>query len=232
MGVDLGADTRSNIDGIIKLLNNKDGKDKSIKIIQYTAKLLIDFGSRKSTRATFACTGLQKNLDPLVSNLSTFRKIIRLGNCLTTAREIHKQGWFKAQAIDYIDLYNEIFDDLYLLLKIGVIFGVKDTKRNKHWAHIADREANRAWMAAIVINIYSELYKRRIIQSRKRLNKHTKQDEDALYWSNVSIFKLLCDFAFCWIDFFDTDVDSSIPIITGLLSGVCGYCKTWHKLNG
>lgn len=218
---------RSTIDGVLTLLNDKDGKDKSIKIIQYSAKLLVDLGSRPQLEAAFNRTGLKDNLNPLISGFSTFRKIIRLGNFLTTAREIQLHGWTKAHVIEYIDLYNEIFDDIYLLLKLGVVFSRKDAKKTKRWVHLADREANRAWLAAIFLNLNSEFRKRQAINAQNA----EKKSQDALLWSNISIFKLFCDLIFCWIDLFETEVDPSVQIITGLLSGICGYCKTWHKLN-
>jgi hypothetical protein len=207
------------VDIVLKTLSDKDGKDKSLKLIQYTGKLILWAGSTRRLHAKFSQYGIGGPIKPLVTQLSMFRKIIRLGNWLKSLREIIKQGWTQTEIVDYIDLYTEIFDDIYLLVKIGVLAG-NNPKRSKRWEHIADREASRGWFLSIIFNLYGEL------QKRKRVT-----DPQARRMSTISTVKLLCDGVFCGVDVFELEVDSMVQICSGLMSGMLSYYKIFRKLS-
>ncbi|ANB13565.1 Peripheral peroxisomal membrane peroxin [Sugiyamaella lignohabitans] len=242
-----GRNWADSLDTVIKVLNDKDGKDKTLKVIQYTGKLILWAGARKPLKATFDSYPIANRIDPLVSNLSGFRKTIRLGNWLSTGRAMIKAGLEEAEWIDFIDLYTEICDDLYLLAKIGTV-SFRDAKVHKRWVEIFDREACRGWFLAIIINLYGEYKKRLTIERKIQAEVRQKDSEkqgtlvdsstaselsklhQARWMSQINLAKLLCDFIFCAIDVFEADINPVVQIVTGLTSGSIGYYKLYKKM--
>lgn len=141
-----------------------------------------------------------------------FRKVIRLGNWISTGREIYLHG---GGLVDYVDLYTEIADDLYLLAKMGVI--------NKKSEHYWDGHANKGWMMAIIINLHAEFVKYRSMT--------VDTPYEVKKASILNMAKLLFDFVFCFVDLAELEVDPYVQILTGLASGILSYRKVYNKLG-
>lgn len=131
--------SRISIDAILTTLNDKDGKDKSFKIIQYTGRLL--------SMTYFDGKPKPRQLESLISQFSQFRKIIRLGNWLAIARHLYLHK--KIEILELVDLYTEISDDIYCLGRMGVL--------SKNLGHRADFHANIGWFLSVVLQLQAKL---------------------------------------------------------------------------
>lgn len=282
------------VDLFIHVFNNKDGKDKIIKIIQYACRVIVwvdmkryirdlvlssgpsgssrsgSPGSGSPKRKTLTQTALIyliiiKWAKTIIPQFSMFRKIMRFGNWF---EPIHNIGHISTDLIsaaktkqcssttstslpsfdsilqtkvytthflnDAIEIYNALFDDIYLFTKFGLF------KHNPHLGHWADRHANGAWLAAIFVALFGE-YKNLWIQDElynKLLNKSSssksssssessslidnnnnneKQTSNKLNFKEIyiisekrrlsllNILKLFCDMTFCTIDLFELE---------------------------
>lgn len=220
------------VEVIAKILTVADGRDKTFKLIQYTSRLILRAGSTRQLKPYLDRSGLSGPLNPLISHMSMVRQIIRLGNWISTLSEVCHEWEFKVtkdRFVLLVDLYTEVFDDIYCLGKMGVL-------KNKRLLAIADVQAVRGWFIAIIFNLRDEFVK---YQNRKSilrgLNGRVSPEKLAAlkeesYTGTITTTKLLCDFVFCGIDFFELDVDPAYQIITGLLSGILGYHKLYRKL--
>lgn len=188
---------RINIDTVLTTLNDKDGKDKSFKIIQYTGRLLLMtyFDGRSKPR----------QLESLISQLSQFRKIIRLGNWLTGARHLylHKD----IDILELVELYTEIFDDIYCLGRMGVL--------PKELGHRADFHANIGWFLSV------------LIQLQAKCGSYSKTGK----FDTASTVKLLCDMVFSGLDVFEFEGPrvTKIQTVVGLISGILSYRKLYNR---
>lgn len=190
------------VDTMIEIMQRRDGKDKTIKIIQYTGKLLIRLSDTNRLKLLALRLQVVPTLAPLVKELSMFRKFIKLGDWVKSGRELMTD---KATLVDYVDWYTEIMDDLYLLAKIGTI--------NSKNTRLYERQAELAWYVAILLNISS------------------KMDKPRTHAWKIDMAKLSCDFVFCTVDVFQPKCDPSWQIVSGLLSAVFGYYKIWLKVR-
>jgi hypothetical protein len=226
------------VEVITEILTVADGRDKTFKLIQYTSRLILRTGSTKALKPFLDRSGLSGPLNPLVSHLSMFRKIIRLGNWISTLSELCEEWKGVSKMINkdgillLIDLYTEIFDDIYCLGKMGIL-------KNKRLLQVADVQAVRGWFYSILFGLHTEFVKYQARQVKiQTLNKNggmTSEQKAALkeevYASSISTTKMFCDLVFCGIDYFELDADPAYQIVTGLASGVLGYHKLYRKLS-
>lgn len=190
------------IDTVVEILQKRDGKDKSIKIIQYTSRLIMRLGKIPAFETWYSKSGLDMRLNPLARELSMFRKVIKLFDWMKSLREMQSEDDLDWVAL--VDLYTEIMDDLYFYAKIGLL--------NKALTDKFSRQADYGWYIAILANLYAK-------SKAPVKNKAWKLD----------VAKLLCDFVFCTIDVFEPRVDSAWQIVSGLASASIGYYKIWRK---
>lgn len=126
----------STVNTVIQVLNNKDGKDKTIKLIQYSCKLLLHVGVKDDLQI----------MTRLASNMSLFRAMMRLGNWLEPSHSISKGSKGEDLVVDALDVCTAICDDIICLKKMGIV-------KNKRVTAIADQQAAMCWFLAILFNL-------------------------------------------------------------------------------
>ena|SRR5436305_10657402 len=174
-----------------------EGRDKVVKLIQYTSRLLVLHPSFPS-----------KRLRPLISQLSMTRKVIKLGHGIFPYIELRKGGLGTLTLIrEFVEFLNDFWDDVYCLSRIGFL-------RNAKIQHWSETWANRAWMTGIIMDLHVLLERKKVMRMKLKTVKETKiylevgspQDDDIMvreklkneaYWIDVSIAKLLADLSFC-----------------------------------
>lgn len=120
------------MDKVISLLNDKNGKDKSLKIIQYSCKLLMHFGNR------------DVNTAKLASSMSFFRAMMRLFNWIECGYNITTaQG--ESLVVEALDFCTAITDDISCMKKMGIL-------KSSRLTSIADRQGAITWFLSILIN--------------------------------------------------------------------------------
>lgn len=262
----------------LRIFNSKDGKDKVIKMIHYTLKLVLwaDSHTRlrqavgvgksaaasrnektKNNRAllnkTFVYLVLMRWIQVFAKELSMFRQILRFGNWmepLHALRGIATKGICdnKSRTVlidNLIELYNAVFDDFYLIAKMGLT-----NKSFPGLGTFADTQVNYAWMASIILGLNRE--RRKMIEQGREYTKmydtETSGNQDkeinlqklavsrseldyARKNSLLTVSKLFCDFIFCGLELapFGSKVTPLIPTTAGLMSAFLGYYKMYIR---
>jgi len=233
---------------LLDLLSLSDGRDKSLKIVQYALNIIIwrlSFTQIKGNEFEKSCQTLQKTL-------SDSRKVFRLGNWISVWKEV-KQGpnWgnsFFLRIILYISkvcaLITSSSDDTSWFLKAT---GSKNPYREKisQWGDIA-------WTITIcceLVNLALEQYKNYIKVQKVRTLQYNQDGVakisvdpttsetqlQSIYRERWLIFinqvKLLCDLPVASSHGFSLDTNPGIIAISGFISSSCGLYKVYSKLR-
>jgi Peroxisomal biogenesis factor 11 (PEX11) len=173
-----------------------EGKDKVIKLMQYSSRLILLLSSAPS-----------KRLRPFISQMSMTRKVIKLGHGIFPYMELSKGGLRTLAMIRAIvEFINDFWDDVYCLSRIGFL-------KSARLQHVSEEWANRSWMTGTLIDLWGLWGRRRAMKvkldssfERKFLDVSSEGEDRALertkllteaYWIDVSILKLFMDLGFC-----------------------------------
>src|SRR5271169_6857633 len=124
----------------LKILSNAllltEGRDKVVKLLQYTSRLILLLASRPS-----------KRLKPFISQMSMTRKVLKLGHGIFPYNELIFNGCATKHDLFrvIVEFMNDFWDDVYCLSRIGLL----RSARLQNWSEIW---ANRAWMMSILID--------------------------------------------------------------------------------
>lgn len=210
----------------LTLMGEKGGTDKTIKLIQYTGRLLLwatkqqFFLQRKPLVLLYQLLELDARLNGMVSNFSQFRKIIKLGEWLAPTEDLltSKHPFTSlSYTKEIMEVVNTVGDDIYCLAKMGVV-------RNKTLGRNGELMANWGWYGAIFLNIRValETYRVAVLSGNK----------NDIFDAKLTLFKLANDFIFCTIDCLEPKGLSNIyQTVTGLSSGCVGFYKLWVKIS-
>ena len=175
-----------------------EGRDKVVKLLQYTSRLILLLSSAPS-----------KRLRPFISQMSMTRKVLKLGHGVFPYLELTQGRIPKFVLIRAIvEIINDFWDDVYCLSRIGLL-------RSKRLQEVSEIWANRAWMMGIIMDFHvmmgrkstmakklkaadeNELLGVGVLETPEQNMKRVLQSE--AYWIDVSIWKLLADLGFCCI---------------------------------
>jgi hypothetical protein len=173
-----------------------EGRDKVVKLLQYTSRLIL----------LFSPTHI-KRLKPFISQMSMTRKVLKLGHGVFPYYECTQMGIGRYELVRaVVEFINDFWDDVYCLSRIGFLRSAKVQYLSEIWA-------NRAWMTGIVMDLHVLMEKRtkmmkKIKDSQGRfLNVPGMAEKDMAsqklgieaFWIDISILKLLADLGFCGI---------------------------------
>ncbi|KAJ3273470.1 hypothetical protein HDV01_004390 [Terramyces sp. JEL0728] len=183
-----------------KLLLLNDGRDKIMKVAQYSSKILLWL--------ILVEKGInQTRAKQLASHFSLVRKAIRLAHFLepfNDGLEIAKEKQFgtlqqKLAPLNVvIGICNDISDDIICLAKLGIM--------DKSWIKTMTPYSDRLWYSGIFIDVHSnicdtnELFQK-LANSKDPESRQKLQQK--IFMQRVSLLKLLADFVFCTIDVFE-----------------------------
>lgn len=187
--------SRDGLAVIQKYISDLEGRDKSIKIIQYAFKLLLHYRWVDS-----------KRWSTMVSHFSQTRKILRVGHCLGTIRDMmdlyssssttknHPLRMLATWCGLLITLGNEVADDLFCFYKMGV-FGPTIGKK-------AEKVSIYCWFLGIFIDLKSNLKSLHTLLQQQRKSKDLSMEEQQvhqqkIFLARVSCTKLMMDGIFC-----------------------------------
>ncbi|KAJ3085629.1 hypothetical protein HK102_013984 [Quaeritorhiza haematococci] len=232
----------------ILLLN--DGRDKVLKIIQYTAKTLLwaYLIDQKTNPVAIPRT------KALASHFSTARKIIRLLHWLEPFNSLNDffvkedgarvlLGTSKEQLTplarqmlalevfnNTVGIVNDVSDDVICLGKLSVV--------DKRWVSILSPLSDRLWYTSIFLDMNQNLYDTRKLEIK--LKKAEKEGDaktvstlrEKLYMQRISLAKLCADWVFCTYDVFglgDKGWSEGWQNVSGLIAALLGTYKLWVK---
>ncbi|KAG0242140.1 Peroxisomal membrane protein PMP27 [Actinomortierella wolfii] len=239
-----------------QISNEVDGRDKTIKVIQYFAKLFLWLFLADSKRYKV----LAGRVKALAKQFSTTRKVLRLGHFIdplaavlliykTTMAKVHERGlrrtvlekpknetWrdvTRNRLGDFctiLGFVQDIADDLYCLGSIGVL--------DKVWADKSEPWSIYLWMVGVTIDLHENLQsiydarqqlKRIACEKGKESPEYEKQARK-VHWLQVTTVKLGGDFLFCAYDALHCSFSDGFQAVTGLASGLAGAYKYLGKL--
>lgn len=156
------------------ILKDIDGRDKSMKIIQYVIKLLLYHKVASSKRWT-----------ALATQFSITRQVLCLGNALsdipTLEIAIRKRQILKTGLL-LNAICNAISDDVYCLYRIGIL--------PKKWGLYSEIISSHCWFISITINL--QIYYLNMCQ----LEAQGVHGQD-LQLAKVNVAKSIADLVFC-----------------------------------
>ncbi|CAO3591191.1 unnamed protein product [Absidia cylindrospora] len=212
---------------ISKYISDLEGRDKSIKIIQYAFKILLHYRWVDT-----------KRWSTMVSHFSQTRKLLRVGHCVGTVHDMmdsysssspqKRPLHFLATWCTFaITLGNEVADDLFCFYKMGV-FGPSIGKK-------AEKVSIYCWFLGILIDLRSNLMSLNLLQKQQQQHNQTSSTDDheaqfqKILLARVSCTKLMLDGIFCACDIWQPSFSSALQAWSGFFSGsLSGYkllCK-------
>ncbi|KAF9316394.1 Peroxisomal membrane protein PMP27 [Podila horticola] len=232
-----------------------DGRDKTIKVIQYFAKVFLWLFLSNPKQYEL----LASRIKALAKQFSTTRKVLRLGHFIdpmatvlhmgaVLVHNVQKQGWKSTLAKKSdsswrntvrerlgdmntaIGFVQDISDDIYCLGVIGVL--------DRSFADKAEPWSNRLWMVGVSIDLHENLQS--IWDVKKQIKALQGEDEkvvaqrakleNKLHWLQVTTVKLSGDFLFCAYDNLHCSFSDGFQAVTGFISGLAGAYKFVGKL--
>ena len=200
------------------------GRDRFIKLLQYTSKLLVIIFSSKAVnslvyekkRLFLLKIEFVNRLKRSISEFSTFRKIIKLGDSITAwsslkytyknASLTSRKLWNLIFLNELVEFLNALFDDIECLGKIGLL--------SKRWEFLGGKYADRAWFVAIILDLNKNFAEKQKLMSKMQYTEQSEnekiKDHEQMKWVNFSIIKLLADFGFCSIDVFELKASDAL----------------------
>ncbi|OZJ03394.1 hypothetical protein BZG36_04004 [Bifiguratus adelaidae] len=200
-----------------------DGRDKVLKLTQYTLKLVLYYRTRPSPFAITPGSPLHAALLTFTAQLSITRKLLRLFHFLDPLDTLLQRK--DANPLPtLLALVNDVADDVYCLSKIGGL--------PARWNGIAERWSLRAWFTGTLLELYKQAKTRRRLRQQQKdvVDPQSKTQVDKkLFWLQLSIFKLVMDAIFCAYDLFPIRSHLVLQTWTGLMSGLASSYKLWCK---
>ncbi|KAJ1515746.1 hypothetical protein HMI54_001887 [Coelomomyces lativittatus] len=168
-----------------KFLQLTDGRDKSIKISQYTLQLLLLYYLTQPTTARRPTLAMK--------SLSMTRKLLRLGDSVSSFLDIYESP---STWIHWINVFNDVIDDLICLSKLNLL--------PDSFATFLDPWSSRCWCISVIYDFH-----------------HAK--------TNLTKYKLACDFLFVMNDLVPNKHTKHIQAWTGLAAGCLSTYALWKK---
>ncbi|KAI7879127.1 hypothetical protein K492DRAFT_196221 [Lichtheimia hyalospora FSU 10163] len=189
-----------------KYLKELDGRDKSIKIIQYAFKILLHYNLVN-----------RKKWSSMVSSFSMTRKILRLGLAIGPCRKLLLEPtpslWNSCVLVNEIG--NTVADDIYCLYKLGVV----DGKLGKR----AEIVSMYCWFLGIMHDLHENF------QTLQQLKANKSDQQEKIFMTQISLSKLMMDGIFCACDIWSPSFASGVQAWAGFFSGVLSGYKLWRK---
>ncbi|ORZ22514.1 peroxisomal biogenesis factor 11 [Absidia repens] len=220
------------LSAIQKYISSLEGRDKSIKIIQYSFKLLLYYRWVEA-----------KRWSKMVSHFSQTRKILRVGHCISTIKDmsamyssssIHKYPLQQLATWStlFITLGNEVADDLYCFYRMGV-FGPAIGKK-------AEKVSIYCWFICIWLDLKSNMESLHTLsrqqqqrQQQQRTQTFSLDDQQIhqhkIFLGRLSCVKLIMDGIFCACDIWEPSFSTGVQAWAGFFSGSLSGYKLWSR---
>jgi hypothetical protein len=213
-----------------RVLALTDGRDKSLKVVQYVLKVLLWLRWTRDLQ-------LSKSL---VTQLSLSRRLIRLAHVLEPLSDV--QGVISSRHLPQTlnvgaSLLSDLADDILCFGKLGIL--------GDSWTRRAGLLSDRAWLLTILLDLVAaqdSLSRLSHALSHASpstetldsdLEKKRESLKQKLFLQRISIAKLYADLVFCTIDVLDLGdrVSPGWQALTGLTSALLGTYKLVLKVS-
>jgi hypothetical protein len=223
---------------IAKLFSTCDGRDKFMKVIQYTLALFMLIGIKPYN----LIPKLQPKIQNIIAMFGDTRKVIRLGNFTSNLSKliylIQGKGLNPSKKLSELEnthynllvlrytseMINNFTDDLYCLGKFGIL--------DKSIQPIVKPISINLWWTTLTIDMY--------LNFRKLINLHSQQELDRLRGDPVNqkldaeistlkwtMTKIGADMVFCAYDLFNIKANPHYQHTSGILSGLISASRLW-----
>ncbi|CAO0801461.1 unnamed protein product [Mucor circinelloides] len=194
---------------IQRILKDLDGRDKSMKIIQYIIKILLYHKSNTHQSAHL------KQLTGLATQFSITRQVLCLGNASEDVKQLFttKQSLSK-QLLLVNSISNAVSDDIYCLYRIGVL-------PHKAWGQYSEIISAHCWFVSLVVGLSSNF------ESMCKAEVYSTQQE--LKLARITLCKSIADLLFCGCDVFHPSFSKGLQAWSGLISGLLAGYKVYQR---
>ncbi|KAL9538185.1 hypothetical protein MBANPS3_011129 [Mucor bainieri] len=194
-----------------RILKDLDGRNTSMKTIQYIIKILLYHRSNTHQSAH------SKQLTSLATQLSVTRQVLCLGNAsqdvkqlFTTKRDLPKQ------LLIVNSIVNAVSDDVYCLHRIGVL-------PQKSWGHYSEVISAHCWFLSIIVGLNKNF------KSMCRAEVYGTQQE--LRSAQITVCKSVADLLFCGCDVFHPSFGNGLQAWSGFISGLLAGYKVYQRVQ-
>lgn len=191
------------IDVLVRVIKFVSNRDKLLKIIQYTCKLIILKRRKTDVQA----------LRNLASALSLSRLVYRLGDWLDPLNELINGKCDNDPTVileNILSLANSILDDIVCLHKC-----TKGLLPN-HFVGFFELWASQIWLFTIIINLWRQL---------KGRQKAGWTMDRGLLLAKLSFDAIFCSYDIGWL------AGDTVPILAGLGAALAGASRAIIKLK-
>lgn len=162
---------------IQRILKDLDGRDKSMKIIQYIIKILLHHRSNTHQSAHL------KQLTSLATQFSITRQVLCLGNASDDVKQLFAAKRDLSKRLLLVNsIANAVSDDIYCLHRIGVL-------PQKAWGHYSEIISAHCWFASIVVGLNKNF------EAMCRAEAYGTPQELTL--AQITVCKSVADLLFC-----------------------------------
>ncbi|KAI9294585.1 hypothetical protein K502DRAFT_324749 [Neoconidiobolus thromboides FSU 785] len=225
---------------IATTLTYTDGRDKSMKVIQYTLSVLMITLLRKKQMLLEH----HERIDGVMKMFGDARKIVRLMNFTsffaklvyllqgkgfnpnTAMGAVEKENYGLIMVKTTSEMINAITDDLFCLSKYKIV----DSKFGtyvKTWSI-------KLWWTSLSIDLYLHVMKyfkiKKEIEIQEKGDKRDSLINNELHTIKVNFVKILSDMIFCGYDLFHINKNIEIMHFAGIVSGYIGYSRLFKKV--
>ncbi|KAG2191370.1 hypothetical protein INT46_005006 [Mucor plumbeus] len=160
---------------IQRVLKDLDGRDKSMKIVQYIIKILVYHKYHRSAHLN--------QLTSLATQFSVTRQVLCLGNASEDIKQLlATKGNLYKQLLLINSISNALADDIYCLHRIGVL-------PQKAWGYYSEIISAHCWFASIIIGL------KKNFENMCRIELYGTQQE--LKLAQITLYKSIADLLFC-----------------------------------
>ncbi|KAK4512260.1 uncharacterized protein ATC70_002956 [Mucor velutinosus] len=194
-----------------RILKDLDGRDKSMKIIQYIIKILLYHHSNTHQSAHL------KQLTGLASQFSITSQVLCLGNASGDVRQLFAtKRDLPKQLLIINSIANAVSDDIYCLHRIGVL-------PHKAWGHYSEIISAHCWFLSITVGLNKNF------ESMCKAEVYGTQQE--LRLAQITLCKSVADLLFCGCDVFHLPFSKGIQAWSGFISGLLAGYKVYNRVQ-
>ncbi|KAF1800925.1 hypothetical protein V8B55DRAFT_1599345 [Mucor lusitanicus] len=221
-----------------RILKDLDGRDKSMKIIQYMIKILLYHHSNTTTTTTHQSAHL-KQLTSLATQFSITRQVLCLGNASQDVKQLFavKRDLYK-QLLLINSIANAVSDDVYCLHRIGVL-------PQRAWGRYSEVISAHCWFLSIIVGLsknFESMCRAEVYgtQQELRLAQMTvcKSVADLLFCGELQHVVVACNDDLIYLqcvmlgcDVFHPSFSKGLQAWSGLISGLLAGYKVYQRVR-
>jgi len=219
---------------LVSILNLSDGRDKVLKIVQYSIKFIIWGLSFKKSSET-----LDKAFNSLQKVLSDSRRVFRIGNWITAWNDVYRGINYEKHLFLEIASFLSMIGVLITSCCDDVSWFLKSIGSTSSHREMISQAGDISWTFSLVLDLIpqtKDLFESYLKEKQLELVRHQNENQlHAIYKERSMLYlneiKSLADLPIAVTYGFNLKTNPGIIAICGLISALLGLYKIWFKLH-